>query len=418
MSDILNQNVAALNLTDYVKKNVAESTYKLTNVPLGKPVHISHELRQKKHGIPTKSSESIGSLLKAGLPVRTSEIHEQYKKSHNSYGISERINRNYENFDSSKIYGESTEHDKRGKRIREALTIDEQKVESEKVSIFLERTKPKIGQVHDPIVDSFNAPAGHAFGHIELPDNFDAKYLVHDRSGEVFRDSKNYIHGVTSRVRAKLNKCGWNRFEILRQNLGFFDGGEKKVLPADAVLMILQRTGFPIEDDAVATVMMGCSDKEGNVNYECFIDLIDYRKSPTEICPADDVGLDQLNTARNNYSTAYATHDAHVNKIPTKEFEKRGIPTVRGDLPIPAIRRVSDDINYGNEGSTGILISPSIAEAHGVYEEDFFKKRTKFEIRQILEKMKLELDNFDSIWDSIQDANCEASIYEVRQQMA
>ena len=40
MSNILNQNVAALNLADYVKNNVKESSYKISNIPLGKPVYI------------------------------------------------------------------------------------------------------------------------------------------------------------------------------------------------------------------------------------------------------------------------------------------------------------------------------------------------------------------------------------------
>ena len=45
MSNILNQNVAALNLADYVKNNVEESSYKISNIPLGKPVHIKLVLR-------------------------------------------------------------------------------------------------------------------------------------------------------------------------------------------------------------------------------------------------------------------------------------------------------------------------------------------------------------------------------------
>ena len=71
-------------------------------------------------------------------------------------------------------------------------------------------------------------------------------------------------------------------------------------------------------------------------------------------------------------------------------------------MPIPAVRRVSDNINYGNEGTTGILISPSIAEAHGVHEDDFFQKRTKYEVEEIFKKMNLDLSNFDAIWDSAQ----------------
>ena len=167
--------------------------------------------------------------------------------------------------------------------------------------------------------------------------------------------------------------------------------------------------------------MIDCTDSDGNVDYLSFLNLIDYRpdakreKSPNQ----NDGALDHLNTARSNYATNYATHDAHVNKIPTKvsqpilslasliitrfqNFETRGVPTVRGDLPIPAVRRVSDNINYGNEGTTGILISPSIAEAHGVHEDDFFQKRTKYEVEEIFKKMNLDLSNFDAIWDSAQ----------------
>ena len=107
------------------------------------------------------------------------------------------------------------------------MTIEEREIESDKVSKFNDRTKPKLGQVHDPIIDSFNAKPGQAFGYIELPDNFDAKYLVHDRSGEVFKESINYTEGVTARVRHKLNRLGWNRFDTLRQNFAFFDGGRK-----------------------------------------------------------------------------------------------------------------------------------------------------------------------------------------------
>ena len=66
--------------------------------------------------------------------------------------------------------------------------------------------------------------------------------------------------------------------------------------------------------------MINCTDNDGNVDYNSFLNLIDYRpdakreKSPNQ----NDGAIDHLNTARNNYATNYATHDAHVNKIPTK----------------------------------------------------------------------------------------------------
>ena len=81
-------------------------------------------------------------------------------------------------------------------------------------------------------------------------------------------------------------------------------------------------------------------------------------------------------------------------------------------MPIPAVRRVSDNINYGNEGTTGILISPSIAEAHGVHEDEFFQKRTKYEVEEIFKKMNLDLSNFDAVWDSAQGKNFTANALE------
>ena len=36
-----------------------------------------------------------------------------------------------------------------------------------------------------------------------------------------------------------------------------------------------------------------------------------------------------------------------------KNLESRGVPSVRSDLAAPILRRISDDINYGDEGDTG-----------------------------------------------------------------
>ena len=78
--------------------------------------------------------------------------------------------------------------------------------------------------------------------------------------------------------------------------------------------------GYLRPTSLVSTVMINCTDSDGNVDYLSFLNLIDYRpdakreKNPNQ----NDGAIDHLNTARSNYATNYATHDAHVNKIPTK----------------------------------------------------------------------------------------------------
>ena len=251
MSDILGQNFAPQDPAKYIENSISEEGYKISNVPLGKPVFVSEVLRAQKHGIPTVSSESMKSLManmgKSG--ERTLEVDAMYKKSHHSYGVSERINREYgPGFKENALFGISTEHDRFGKRIKEALIVEEKEITSEKVRNFKERTSAKIGTVHDPIKDSLMLPEGKTFGLIELPDNYDAKYLVHRRANEVFRESKAFIRGILGRVRNRLNKMNWNKFDGLHNNCHFFDGNDNNALPPDAFLMILQRTGFPIED--------------------------------------------------------------------------------------------------------------------------------------------------------------------------
>ena len=44
------------------------------------------------------------------------------------------------------------------------------------------------------------------------------------------------------------------------------------------------------------------------------------------------------------------------------------MPSIRSDLAAPILRRISDDTNYGDEGDTGSLISPSISAHYGITE--------------------------------------------------
>lgn len=57
-----------------------------------------------------------------------------------------------------------------------------------------------------------------------------------------------------------------------------------------------------------------------------------------------------------------------------------GNPTVRSDIPVPRIRRLSDTTNYGDQGSVFAILFPSVFSQKGVYEQDLFKKRPKAEV--------------------------------------
>lgn len=58
-----------------------------------------------------------------------------------------------------------------------------------------------------------------------------------------------------------------------------------------------------------------------------------------------------------------------------------GIPSVRTDLPVPSVKRVSDKTNYGDSSTVRALLNPSVYASHGVHEEHFNCPRTKTEVR-------------------------------------
>ncbi|XP_032906893.1 EF-hand domain-containing family member B isoform X2 [Amblyraja radiata] len=87
-------------------------------------------------------------------------------------------------------------------------------------------------------------------------------------------------------------------------------------------------------------------------------------------------------------------------KIITKDFPTLGVPTIRTDLAAPRFRRISDTINYGDEATATALLNPSIFAQRQVYEKDMFLGRSKEEIKQIFCKAGVDMTRgtFEEVW--------------------
>ena len=108
--------------------------------------------------------------------------------------------------------------------------------------------------------------------------------------------------------------------------------------------------------------------EDGKVNFEEFLKIIDYRNGPLDKLESslNDDQLAKL-TKESLFMTKYDLHDGTFNSVPVKvnrifekntlelikNLESRGVPSIRSDLAAPILRRISDDINYGDEGDTG-----------------------------------------------------------------
>merc|ERR1711907_5943 len=69
----------------------------------------------------------------------------------------------------------------------------------------------------------------------------------------------------------------------------------------------------------------------------------------------------------------------------TNETRAFGVPNVRTDVPLPRIRSVADNQNYGDECDSKELLYPNGAAWKGVQPDDFFQPRSLDEIMSVME---------------------------------
>merc|ERR1711907_6720 len=69
----------------------------------------------------------------------------------------------------------------------------------------------------------------------------------------------------------------------------------------------------------------------------------------------------------------------------TNETRAFGVPNVRTDVPLPRIRSVADNQNYGDEADAKELLYPNGAAWKGVQPDDFYQPRSLDEIMSVME---------------------------------
>ena len=81
-----------MDVVSHIKNEISEKSYKRVNVPLGKPVYINSDLREKKFGIPSKSSDTVSQLLdRTHLQNNDEKIRLMYLKSHHHFDVGEKV---------------------------------------------------------------------------------------------------------------------------------------------------------------------------------------------------------------------------------------------------------------------------------------------------------------------------------------
>ncbi|NWW82174.1 EFHB protein, partial [Climacteris rufus] len=395
---------------------------------------------------PPKTIEEVDKEAREG--------HDLYVMSHEDYYVGEAINRKYNShFNKSFVYGMETPHFEDGrntaKTLNWVLDLDSKRAAnlvSKQSDDFKEKFQPQIGKVLDPIAETMNVPPDHTFGFVVPPDEHGVGDLLHIHVPCEFLRGKDRERVILIAVRQSLKKANYENFDVLVEALKHFDKNGDGMIHKDNLRKIFFQLNLNLDDELLDSLFDCCDlDKDGLINYLDFANFLNWKDKTAvkefeekiitkgkklDACLPEDTKKDDEPLPKQgdlelkepggsekmpkplpgstdrvyaNYQTTSSQYNAVVGGIPTSCYPLCGVPTIRSDLPVPRIRRLSDTTNYGDQGNSFAILFPSVFSQKGVYERDLLKKRPKAEIAQVLHNIGMNVadERFDEIWKKV-----------------
>uniref|UniRef100_A0A8D2JSF8 EF-hand domain family member B n=1 Tax=Sciurus vulgaris TaxID=55149 RepID=A0A8D2JSF8_SCIVU len=382
------------------------------------------------------------------------EGHDLYIVSHNDYYVGEAKNRKYNpSFHRFNLYGVPTPHFNDGRNMAKSLYWLHElqmkrgaKVVSKRVDDFKEKFQHKLGKVLDPIAETMNVPPGHTFGACLHPEEYGVGDLIHNRpSGECLR-GKDRERALIAAVRHHLKKFNYQNFDSLLAAFRHYDKKRDGMIDKAELQEACDQANLHLDEKLLDELFDYCDvDNDGLINFLEFANFLNWKETmvlkdyeekviikgrkpdcanpaeanleesePTLLIKPEDIVFKEPGSSEktvrtllrpsdkvsNHYKTTSSEINAVVGAVPSICYPIFGVPTVRCDIPVPRIRRVSDRTNYGEEGNAYSLLHPTIFAQKGVFERDFFKTRSKEEIAEILCNIgvKLSEEEFENVW--------------------
>jgi len=179
---------------------------------------------------------------------------------------------------------------------------------------------------------------------------------------------------------------------------------------------------LPADEELVEGVIAACNPDTatGEIDYLAFINFLNWKdKMPSGLPPEREVAsapstnhqpladrpspplTAQIDRNIGGHRTSSAMLNATVGGVSSKGYRTYGVPTVRTDLAAPRFRRISDRVNYGDEGNACALVNPSIFSQRGISERQFFEPRSRDQIREIFANIGVDMtmDTFDRLFE-------------------
>jgi len=371
--------------------------------------------------------------------------HSLYRQTHEAFWPGEQINRKYfPAFDASKTMGMKTNVDSRGlgaKRGAEDADLVGRKKQTPVVTLtqadLEDQWKRKLGRPLEPNRILKQVGTEFVFGQPPVPHPDTVKMLMHDQLMYPASEDRDFdrFRQTVSVVRKQLRDQRFFRFEEL---LIAFENEDKKYegkVHADDIRKILHRFNILHEmdpkllNDLLEYCERGdtcpCSPQDYNrcidhvlfhacLNYLYEDGIFMYEKLPINERPQQMKG--SQSQPANWTKTAYVRSNdvTHLQTTPAGDWNTDGMryygtPSVRYDVKVPAVRRIHDVTNYGDQPSVQRTINPSSFGRHAIPDIDLYRARPPAELKTLFlcSGFNLTDDQFNQLYQQAQ--NCDPS---------
>ncbi|KAI4464278.1 ef-hand domain c-terminal containing protein [Holotrichia oblita] len=335
------------------------------------------------------------------------EYHDMYRKSHNDYNPSERIDRGYLKpaFDPDKRYGMTTIYDPKGIWVKCATTWHlNDPLETANViqSDYAEKSKPILGKALSPNKNINKVPKDYRFGKSCVREMCGVLELLRDPTCHPCRIKRELYYWIASLNKLRdYIKRRRNKFIDLKEiqdKLVFYDKEKTGWLPVGTLIQICQCFNVWLDKNIIRLATLLEIIRDDKIDYNEFLTLIDVNKPCPQLMTIKDV-----RTGNMYYTTTNMAAMEDRCFIDNSDMRPAGLPTIRTDIgrPRPLAGQCKADIeSLGQETNANAVINPSIFTNYGLSHRDFCLPRQPEYIRRLFENTGYEFpgDTFDKLW--------------------
>ncbi|XP_060518059.1 EF-hand domain-containing family member B-like [Cylas formicarius] len=370
---------------------------------------------QVTFGKPSEKDIPAGLLIN---PAKTDDevlteskiTRELYRKSHNNYEPSEKVQRKYtESFDPDKCYGIKSKYDPRG--IWAKCACDWYKKEPLELASKLQadhvvRVRPQLGKSLSPNNNASCVPENHSFGKPLKRDFYGVGELIKDPNVKPhvikmnFRKWISALNKFKAKLKTRCRKTDFKLGDFYKKAL-HLDKDKTGYLEVDQFyqLCAINRVTFPKTEIESLAAHLGII-RDTKIDYGEFIKMVDFNREHFNIEFFDDIPEECK-----HYTTSYQAAYDDYRIIDNSGMRPAGTPSSRYDKPYPVIPDGgcrADLSHFGNETSTNTVLSPSIYTKFGLTYRDFFEPRSSDLLKNLFEKVGYQFhdDSFNVLWSA------------------